>query len=89
MALDYFILVFISSLGIYQIAAIHAKLDGLCFFKHTVIQYIFGILAIIGALVWFFTSKDHNVHTTVEGSQQLRRCRRWCCARHTYSPLYQ
>jgi hypothetical protein len=71
MALDYFILVFISSLGVYQIAAIPAKLDGLCFFRNRVVQYIFGILAIIGAFLWFFTSKDRNVHTVVEGSQQL------------------
>jgi len=71
MALDYFILVFISSLGVYQIAAIPARLDGLCFFRTPVIQYIFGILAIIGAFGWFFTSKDRNVHTVVEGSQQL------------------
>ncbi len=71
MTLDYFILVFISSLGVYQIAAIHAKLDGLCFFRHPVVQYIFGILAIIGAFGWFFTSTDRNIHTSVEGSQQL------------------
>ena len=71
MALDYFILVFISSLGVYQIAAIPAKLDGLCFFRNPLVQYIFGILAIIGAFGWFFTSKDRNVHTVVEGSQQL------------------
>ena len=71
MALDYFILVFLSSLGVYQIVAIPAKLDGLCFFRTPVIQYIFGFLAIIGAFGWFFTSKDRNVHTVVEGSQQL------------------
>jgi hypothetical protein len=71
MALDYFILVFIASIGVYQIAAIYAKLDGLCFFRHPVIQYIFGILAIVGACVWFFTSKDRNIHTSVQGSQQL------------------
>jgi hypothetical protein len=71
MALDYFILVFMSSLGVYQITAIHAKLDGLCFFRHPVVQYIFGILAIIGAFGWFFTSTDRNIHTTVEGAQQL------------------
>ena len=71
MALDYFILVFISSMGVYQIAAIHAKLDGLCFFNNRAFQYIFGLLAIISAFSWFFTSKDRNVHTTVEGSQQL------------------
>ena len=71
MTLDYFILVFISSLGVYQIVAIPAKLDGLCFFRHPVIQYIFGILAIIGVFGWFFTSTDRNIHTSVEGSQQL------------------
>ena len=71
MALDYFILVFISSLGVYQIVAINAKLDGLCFFRQPVVQYIFGILAVIGAFGWFFTSEERNIHTTVEGSQQL------------------
>jgi hypothetical protein len=71
MALDYFILVFISSLGVYQIVAINAKLDGLCFFRQPVIQYIFGILAIIGAFGWFFTSEERSIHTTVEGAQQL------------------
>ena len=71
MALDYFILVFLSSLGVYQIAAIHAKLDGLCFFRQPVVQYIFGILAVIGAFCWFFTSEERNIHTTIEGAQQL------------------
>jgi hypothetical protein len=71
MALDYFILVFISSLGVYQIVAINAKLDGLCFFRQPVVQYIFGILAVIGAFGWFFTSEERNIHTTIEGSQQL------------------
>jgi hypothetical protein len=71
MALDYFVLVFIASTGVYQITAIHAKLDGLCFFKNRIIQYIFGILAVVGAFVWFFLSKERNVHSGVEGSQQL------------------
>ena len=71
MALDYFILVFLSSLGVYQIVSVYAKLDGLCFFRQPVIQYIFGILAIIGAFGWFFTSEERNIHTTIEGSQQL------------------
>jgi len=71
MALDYFILVFLSSLGVYQIASVYAKLDGVCFFRQPVIRYIFGILAIIGAFGWFLTSKERNIHTTVEGAQQL------------------
>ena len=71
MSLDYFILVFMAAMGVYQIAAIHAKLDGLCFFKQPVVQYIFGLLAIIGAFGWFFTSKERNYQHTTEGAQQL------------------
>lgn len=71
MALDYFMLVFLSSIGVYQIASVHAKLDGVCFFRQPVIRYLFGILAIIGAFGWFFTGEERNIHTTVEGAQQL------------------
>lgn len=71
MALDYFILVFIASLGMYQIVATHAKLEGLWFFRQPIVQYIFGALAIIGAFCWFFTSKERNIQHRVEGSQQL------------------
>ena len=71
MALDYFLLVFIGSFGVYQIVANYAKLNGLCFFKQPIIQYIFGLLAIFGAFGWFFTSKERNFQHTVEGAQQL------------------
>jgi hypothetical protein len=71
MSLDYFILVFMGAMGVYQIVAIHAKLDGLCFFKQPAIQYVFGFLAIIGAFGWFFTSKERNYQHTTEGAQQL------------------
>jgi hypothetical protein len=71
MALDYFVMVFVASLGVYQIVSIYAKLDGICLFKQRWLQYIFGLLAIVGAFGWFFTSKERNVQHTVEGSQQL------------------
>lgn len=71
MAFDYFVLVFLASLGIYQIVAIYAKLDGICFFSQRWLQYIFGLLALVGAFGWFFTSKERNVQHTVEGAQQL------------------
>lgn len=71
MALDYFVLVFVASLGVYQIVSIYAKLDGICLFKQQWLQYIFGILAIVGAFGWFFTNKERNVQHTVEGAQQL------------------
>lgn len=71
MASDYFILVLIASIGLYQIVAITAKLDGLCFFKRPLPQIVFGALLIAGAYIWFFTSDERNIQHTVEGSQQL------------------
>jgi len=71
MALDYFVLVFVASMGVYQIVAIYAKLDGMCLFKQRPLQYFFGVLAIVGAFGWFFTTEERNIQHTVEGSQQL------------------
>jgi len=71
MAMDYFMLVFITSCGVYQIAAVTAKLEGLWFFGNSRVQYIFGILAITGAFGWFYTKEERNIQHTVEGSQQL------------------
>ena len=71
MALDYFLLIFIASIGVFQIAAIHGKLEGLWFFRRPLMQYIFGVLAIIGAFGWFFRAGVRNEPHSVEGSQQL------------------
>ena len=71
MVLDYFLFIFIASFGLYQIAALHAKLEGLWLFRNPAMQYIFGVLAIIAAFVWFFTSKERNFQSTVEGLEQL------------------
>ncbi len=71
MALDYFVLVFLAAVGVYQIASIPAGLEGLWFFKHQKVQYLFGVLAVIGAFVWFYTDEERNIQPTVEGAQQL------------------
>lgn len=71
MALDYFLLVFIAAIGVYQIVAIPVGLKGLWFFRQPKIQYAFGVLAIIGAFGWFYTSAERNIQHTIEGSQQL------------------
>ncbi len=71
MASDYFLLVFVASLGVYQIASIRAKLKGLWFFGYQKIQYAFGVLVIVGAFAWFFAGEDRNFQHTVEGAQQL------------------
>lgn len=68
---DYFVFVFIAAAGVFQIAAIPARLRGLSFFERSIAGYIFGALAIIGAFGWFFSSQDRNVPHRVEGAQQL------------------
>ena len=71
MSLDYFIMAFIACCGVYQIASIPARLEGLWFFGSPRVQYFFGIMAIIGAIGWFFTNEERNIQHTVEGSEQL------------------
>jgi len=71
MSLDYFILVFFSSVGVYQVVSIPVGLKGLWFFTCRKLQYAFGLLAMSGAFGWFYTSEHRNVQHTVEGSQQL------------------
>jgi len=68
---DYFLLVFIAAMGVYQIAAVHAGLRGLCFFKQPIVQSFFGAAAIVAAFAWFYTKEDRNVQHNVEGAQQL------------------
>ncbi len=71
MALDYFLLVFIGSIGVYQIASIPAGLRGLWFFGQPVLQCLFGIAVIVSGFAWFFTDENRNFQHTVEGAQQL------------------
>jgi len=71
MALDYFLLVFIASFGVYQIASIPAKLQGLWLFRSSKVQYVFGMMAIVGAFAWFFTDEERNIQHAIEGSEQL------------------
>jgi energy-coupling factor transporter transmembrane protein EcfT len=67
----YFLLVFLSSIGVLQIAAAYAKLEGLFFFKRAFVGYIFGVLLIGGTFTWFFTVHSYNMPTVVEGWQQF------------------
>jgi len=71
MFFDYFMFVFIGAIGVFQIAAVPAKLKGLCFFGRPVMQYIFGVLAITASFCWFFIGEERNFQHRIEGSQQL------------------
>ena len=63
---EYLILVFLCFLGVLQLAATANKLNGLSFFKRPTLGYLFAIITIAGALLWFFLSKDRCVQG-VEG----------------------
>ncbi|GAF71400.1 unnamed protein product [marine sediment metagenome] len=52
--LEYFLFIFLASLGVLQIAASYANLNGLSFFKKPTWGYIFGSLAIVGGFSWFY-----------------------------------
>lgn len=51
---EYFLFIFLSSLGILQIAASYSNLNGLSFFKRPKWGYIFGALSIVGGFSWFY-----------------------------------
>ena len=71
MGQDYFVLVFIAAIGVYQIAAIPAGLRGLGFFNNRVVQCIFGLAVVAGGFASFYATGERNVPHAVEGSQQL------------------
>ncbi len=73
--LEYSLLLFIASNGIFQLAAAHSQLKGLSFFKRITLTYVFAILTIGGSFGWFFAwdnrLQEKIMHTGLEGSQQL------------------
>jgi len=65
MALDYFLLVFIGAVGVYQIASIPAGLKGLWFFGQPILQCLFGIAVVVSAFAWFFTDEKRPLRKPV------------------------
>lgn len=61
-AADYFIMVFVASLGVIQAAASIGGLRGLLVFKHPRIARALGVALAIGAIVWFFAAAERNIN---------------------------
>ena len=61
-AADYFIMVFVASLGVIQAAASIGGLRGLLVFKHPRIARTLGVALAIGAIVWFFAVAERNIN---------------------------
>jgi hypothetical protein len=55
---EYFIFIFLTSLGVLQIAASYTGLNGLSFFKRSKWGYVFGILMVAGGFSWFYIVGD-------------------------------
>ena len=71
LALEYFILVFAASLGVFQAAAAYNGLRGLSFFSRPTWGYLLAALTTGPALVAFFTWNLRNATGVIEGAQQL------------------
>ena len=55
-ATDYFLLVFVSTVGVIQAAASMGQLRGLLVFKSPIVARGLGMGLVIGAFVWFFST---------------------------------
>ena len=61
-ARDYFVVVFVAGVGVIQLAASTARLDGLLFFKSRILARAFGLVLPLAAVAWFFTSESRNIN---------------------------
>ena len=61
-AVDYFIMVFVASLGVMQTAASIGGLRGLLVFKNPLVARLLGIAIAIAAIVWFFMVAERNIN---------------------------
>ena len=65
--LDYCLLVFLGSCGVFQVAAAHGGFQGLVFFRQRSGSFLLGAVLLIGAFAWFFLSESRNVPDTAHG----------------------
>ena len=61
-AVDYFLMVFVASLGVMQAAASIGGLRGLLVFKNPLIARALGIGVAIAAVAWFFLLEERNIN---------------------------
>ena len=65
-ALDYFVLVFLSALGVLLFVTAYYRFYGLMLFSRP-ISLVLGALLVSGAVIWFFASEYRNVPDTAAG----------------------
>ncbi|MDP6549553.1 MAG: hypothetical protein QF659_05730 [Dehalococcoidia bacterium] len=65
--LDYCILVFLVSGGVFQTAAALGSYWGLLYFQQRPVSFLFGVVVLTGAVAWFFLSESRNVPDSTHG----------------------
>lgn len=66
-ATDYYLTVFVASLGAFQIAASLGGLNGLLFFKSAWVARSLGLVVAVVPFIWFFASGDRNISDHMGG----------------------
>ena len=61
----YFLMAFLSSIGILQIAVTYAGINGLSLFKRPLVNYSFGALAILGGVALFYATADRTAEPLI------------------------
>lgn len=61
-ATDYFILVFVASIGVIQIAASLGQLRGLLIFQSPGVARALGVILAVIPFIWFFTTGERNIN---------------------------
>ena len=61
-ATDYYILVFVATVGVIQVAASIGRLNGLLFIKSPIVTRVLGIALALAAFIWFFSTGDRNIN---------------------------
>ncbi len=59
---DYYLTVFVASLGVFQVAASMGRLNGLLIFKSPWIARPLGLLVAVVPFIWFFSTGERNIN---------------------------
>ena len=65
--LDYYLLVFLVSCGVFQMAGAYKGFIGILYLKYRPGSFFLGLALAIGSFTWFFLSEPRNVPDTAQG----------------------
>ena len=66
-AIDYFLMIFFSSIGIIQLAAISAQLTGIILIPYLTLAKSIATLLVILPIIWFFAKTNRNINDYAGG----------------------